>query len=167
METIIALTSPSEKKANIKLLPLEITKKQARGDNSSLRRLNLKSVRKPYFKFYKVLKNETSVTEVVTNDFKIFHPAYRDIKIACVMHTLRHPAFFLPAYEGMFCGFTSRVRAMEYAKAGALKYISKLIEEGGDGYGLLLRYREDHYEDLNINLTDRNIQKIERELEER
>jgi hypothetical protein len=61
----------------------------------------------------------------------------------------------------MFHGFLSRIRAMEYAKAGALKYISKLIDDGERGYDLLIKYREAHYEDLNINLTDKNIRKLE------
>jgi hypothetical protein len=158
METLIASNGPSKRTANTKLFPLQI-----RRENTLARRFSLRGVRNPYFKFYKVFKNETSVTEVVTNDFKIFQPAYREIKIACVMHTLRHPAFFLPDDEGMFCGFTSRVRAMEYAKAGALKYISKLIDDGENGHNLLVKYREDHYDDLNINLTDRNIRKVSSE----
>jgi hypothetical protein len=162
METIIALICPSKKTENTELFPLEVGE-QVRGHNSSLRRFNLKSVRKPYYKFYKVFKNETSVTEIFTNDFKIFRTVYREIKIACVLHSRQHPAFFLPGDDVIFYGFTSRIRAMEYAKAGALKYIAKLIDEGEEGYSLLLKYREDHYEDLNINLTYRNIRKVSSE----
>jgi hypothetical protein len=156
METIIALTGPSKKTGNA---PPEITKKRMR-NNSSLYRIILKKARKPYFKFYKVFKNETLVTEVFSNDFKKFQPAYIKIKIACALHSWQRRAFSLPADDAMFYGFTSRVRAMEFAKARALKYISKLIDKGDEGYNLLIKYREDHYEDLNVNLTDRNIRKV-------
>lgn len=166
MDPIFALTCLSKNTKNTELFPPEIAKKEMGRDNFSLHRVNLKGVRKPYNKFYKVFKNETSVTEVLTNDFKTFQATYREIKIACLLNSGQHPAFFLPADDVMFCGFTSRIRAMEYAKAGALKYISKLIDDGDEGYPLLLKYREDHYEDLNINLTDRNIKKIEWALEE-
>jgi hypothetical protein len=163
MEAILALTNPSKKTRNTELPP-EITEKETNGSNSP-NLVNLKGVGKPYFKFYKVFKNETLVTEVLTNDFKIFQRTYIKIKIACALHSWQRRAFFLPADDIMFYGFTSRIRAMEYAKAGALKYIAKLIDDGGAGYGLLSKYREDHYEDLNINLTDRNIKKIEWALE--
>ena len=152
MGPIFALTCISKKTENIEQFPPEIIKKHP---------VNLNGVRKPYFKFYKVNKNETSVTEVLINDFKPFQPAYHAIKIACILHSRQHTAFFLPGDEAMFYGFTCLIKAMEHAKAGALKYISKLIDDGDEGYPLLLKYREDHYEDLNINLTDRNIKEIE------
>jgi hypothetical protein len=162
METIFAFARPLKKTENTELFPLEMNKKEMGGrDDSSLHQVNLKSVRKPYYKFYRVFKNETSVTEVLTNDFKSFQRTYIKIKIACALHSWQRRAFSLPADDAMFCGFTSRIRAMEYAKAGALKYISKLIADGDEGYRLLLKYRENHYEDLNINLTDRNIKEIE------
>lgn len=117
--------------------------------------------RKPYCKFYKVDNNDTVVTEVSVNDFKVFTPDYLKIKTACALHSLACPAFFLPDSGQMFYGALSRIKAMEHAKAGALKYIAKLIEGGELSYGLLLKYREDHYDDLNINLTERNIRKLE------
>ena len=123
-----------------------------------------KARRKAYFKFYKVLKNDTAVTEVLTNDFNISKPAYLKIKTACTLQSAAHSAFSIPDDGFMFYGFLSRIKAMEFAKAHALKYIDKLIEGGVMSYGLLLKYREEHYEDLNINLTDRNIRKLEMDL---
>jgi hypothetical protein len=120
-----------------------------------------KSTRKPYFKFYKVLKNDTAVIEVSTNDFKPFESAYLKIKTACSLHSAQCPAFLIRNDDGVFYGFLSRVNAMEHAKAGALAYIGQLIEEGEQSRDLLLKYREDHYDDLNFNLTDRNIKNIE------
>ncbi len=165
MEAIFALTCLSKKTENTELFSPETTEKGTNRSNS-FRRVNLRGLRKPYFKFYRVFKNETLITEVVTDVFKPFQPTHREIKIACILHSRQHPAFFLPGDDAMFYGFTNLVKAMEHAKAGALKYISKLIDDGGEGYPLLLKYREDHYEDLNINLTDRNIKTIEWTLEE-
>ncbi|MDB5135016.1 MAG: hypothetical protein JWP37_1619 [Mucilaginibacter sp.] len=120
-----------------------------------------KSTKKPYFKFYKVLKNDTTVSEVSTNDFKPFEAAFQKIKTTCNLHSAESTAFSLWSDDGSFYGFLSRVIAMEHAKAGALAYIGKLIEEGEKSNDLLLKYREDHYDDLNFNLTDRNIKNIE------
>ncbi|MEP6613279.1 MAG: hypothetical protein ABJA76_15370 [Mucilaginibacter sp.] len=120
-----------------------------------------KSGRKPYFKFYKVMKTDTRVTEISTNDFELFTPDYFKIKAACRSHSRLHPAFFIAADGPIYCGFLSRFRAMEHAKAGALKYIAKLIDGGEQRYGQLLKYRSEHFDDLNVNLTDGNIQKLE------
>nr|MCS3813027.1 hypothetical protein [Mucilaginibacter sp. X4EP1] len=49
---------------------------------------------------------------------------------------------------------------MEMAKAGVLKYIETLIDRGRSGMATLLKYRIDHYEDLNKNLTYVNIEAI-------
>jgi hypothetical protein len=120
--------------------------------------------KKPYFKFYKVFKNDTAVNEVFTNDFKPFRSTYLKIKTACSLHSAIRPAFSLVDDDHSYYGSLSRIKAMEHAKAGALKYIGKLIDGGEKSYNLLLQYREDHYEDLNINLVDRNIRKLERAL---
>jgi hypothetical protein len=121
----------------------------------------VKSVKKPYYKFYKVFKNDTSVTEVFTDDFKPVESTRFKIEVALALHSREHPAFHLPDDEFMFNGFLSRTKAMRYAKAGALKYITKLIDDGEKSYDLLLKYREEHYDDLNINLTDKNIRRLE------
>jgi hypothetical protein len=120
-----------------------------------------KNHRKPYCKFYKVINNDTAVAEVFTSDFKVFGPDYLKIKTACNLHSMGCLAFSLPDKSEMFYGSLSRIKAMEHAKADALKYITKLIEGGESSYDLLLKYRQDHYDDLNVNLTDRNIRKLE------
>ena len=120
-----------------------------------------KKIKKPFFKFYKVFKNDTSVVEVSANDFKSFDAAYSKIKAACVLNSRRWPVFSLPADEFMYCGFLSEIKAMKYARAGALKHIAKLIEGGDATYNLLLEYRETHYDDLNIHLTEKNITELE------
>jgi len=126
--------------------------------------LSPKKVKKPYFKFYKVFKDDTAVKEVFTNDFKSFKSTYLKIKAACRVHSAIRPAFSLADDDHMYYGSLSQIKTMEHAKAEALKYIGKLIDGGEKSYNLLLQYREDHYEDLNINLVDRNIRKLERAL---
>ncbi len=121
-----------------------------------------KGIKNSYYKYYKVFKNDTAVKEVFTNDFRIFQPTLQKIKAAIGFSLSIYPAFLLPDDNLMFYGFLSQVKAMEFAKAGALRYISKLIEDGEKSYDLLLKYRETHYDDLNINLTDRNIKMIEK-----
>lgn len=121
-----------------------------------------KGIKKPCYKYYKVFKNDTAVKEVFTNNFRIFQPTLQKIKAAIGFDLDTCPAFSLPEDDLMFYGFLSQVKAMEFAKAGALRYISKLIEDGEKSYDLLLKYRETHYDDLNINLTDRNIKMIEK-----
>lgn len=69
--------------------------------------------------------------------------------------------FCLLADEFKYTGFLSEIKALEYAKAGALKYIGELIEGGDATYKLLLQYRETHHDDLNINLTEKNIRQHE------
>ena len=99
------------------------------------------------------------------NDFKSFDTTYSKIKAACVLNSQLCPVFSLPADEFMFYGSLSKVKTMEHAKAGALKYITKLIEGGDATYKLLLEYRETHYDDLNIHLTEKNIRQLELESE--
>lgn len=126
--------------------------------------LSQEKEKKPCFKFYKVFKDDTAVKEVFTNDFKSFKSTYLKIKAACGVHSAIRPAFSLADDDHMYYGSLSQIKTMEHAKAGALKYIGKLIDGGEKSYNLLLQYREDHYEDLNINLVDRNIRKLERAL---
>ena len=120
-----------------------------------------KKIKQPYFKFYKVYKNDTTVVEVSANDFESFDTAYSKIKAACVLNSRQWPVFSLPADEFMYCGFLSEIKAMKHAKAGALKHIAKLIEGGDATYHLLLEYRETHYYDLNFHLTEKNITELE------
>jgi len=167
MKITLVLTELKKSLENVALRPLQMPKKKRGRKIPAINSIKLlpKKIRKPYLKFYKVFKNDTSVTGIFTNDFKPFKPTLVKIKAACALHSKAHPALFILNDEFMFYGFLSRIRAMEFAKAMALKYINKLIDSGEKGYQLLIKYREDHYDDLNINLTDRNIRKIERELE--
>lgn len=70
----------------------------------------------------------------------------------------------LPSDNSMFYGYMSRITAMERAKAGALKYINNMIREIEQGIKKLIQYRNDHYEDLNVNLLDDNIRRLKREM---
>lgn len=110
-----------------------------------------------YYNFYRVNKNDTTITTISTNNFKPVKP---------------RPYSFMPAvYTLQRCiddcyYFVDLVNAMEKAKAGALAYIELLIGEGEAGMAALLQYRMDHYEDLHINLVDANIQLVEQQLME-
>lgn len=165
MDTLIIQRNPSDKHEGAGLVQLQKAKQKKHHGSHAPQKAKPKSVRKPWYRFYIVYKNETSVTEVLTNDFKPCQETRQKAKAACACHALLSPAFALPDDSHMFYGFLSRVKAMENAKSGALKYIAKLIAEGEKSHELLLKYREDHYDDLNIHLTDRNIRRIEWELE--
>jgi hypothetical protein len=110
-----------------------------------------KSDSRNYYKIYRVNKNDTAVREISTNDFKPFSS---------------RPAGTLSLGSGglLFSLFTDIGQAMEKAKAGAQAYIEQLIDRGEEGLPELLQYRMDHYEDLNINLVEANIQKEENEM---
>ncbi|MBC7915823.1 MAG: hypothetical protein H7Y07_17070 [Pyrinomonadaceae bacterium] len=109
-----------------------------------------------FFKFYRVFKNDTLVTEVSVNDFK---PAkkWKVKNGADLDNVILKPVYFLPKDGKMFYGYASKGHAMEMAKAGALKYIGMLISQAEKGISQLKQYRIDHYDDLNINLLDANI----------
>jgi hypothetical protein len=104
-----------------------------------------------YYKIYRVNKNDTAVTVIAANDFRPcgFRP---DGTLRLQPDTL------------LFSLFTDIGQAMEKAKSGAQAYIGRLIERGEEGLPELLQYRMDHYEDLNINLVEANIQKEESEM---
>ena len=102
-----------------------------------------------YSRYFRFLKNDTMVNEVSTNDFKPF-------KAKSSITT----AYSLVVKAPLYYGFLSRARAMEMAKAGALEYMESLIDKGRSGMDALLKYRDDHYEDLNENLTYANIEAI-------
>ncbi len=93
-------------------------------------------------------KNDTAVTEIPVNDFKPISAK---------------PSGAL-ALDRDSLLFSDIGQAMEKAKDGARAYIAQLIEKGAEGLPELLQYRMDHYEDLNINLVDANIQKEECEM---
>jgi len=162
MRTTPLLTKYSKDEENAVFLPMKMTETAELNGFAFLSGVDLKpkKIYKPYYKFYTVYKNETAVTQVSTNDFKPFQPACLKIKAACRTNSKKHPAFSNPVDDPMANRFISRVKAMEFAKAGALKYISRLIDEGEKGFNLLIAYREAHYEDLNFNLTEKNISNI-------
>lgn len=99
-----------------------------------------------------VYRNSTKVERTSINDF--------------------HKVSFIPKSklslplnkDTWFYGFYSRVHAMEYAKSSALKYIDLLIADGANSLETLKAYREKNYEDLNFNLIDANIRKVEKEI---
>lgn len=112
---------------------------------------------KQHFKYYRVYKNQTAVELVSFNDFILTFMPQRSNSGA---------VYTLPPDKEMFCACTDLVSALEKAKAGALVYIGRLIEQGDAGLAELLQYRIDHYEDLNVNLLDGNIREIEDKLKQ-
>ena len=103
--------------------------------------------------YYLVFKNDTSVT--LASAFSLFSPS----KIT------RGALYRLPPDDEVFYGYPDLVTALEKAKAGALAYIDELIRQGDKALPKLLQYRVDHYEDLNVNLVEDNIRRVEQELE--
>lgn len=103
-----------------------------------------------YVSYYKVKIYDTAVVRVSVNNFSRPNvlPAGQ-------------PCSLLPEKE-RFTGYLSLIIALEKAKAGALAYIEQLHKSGK--YQEIVNYRKAHYEDLNINLVDSNIRKIEQEL---
>lgn len=104
-----------------------------------------------YSRYFRVFRNDTTVTEISTNDF-------RPSQLKSVHQG--QVTFSLPDDGQFFYGYLTREKAMEMAKAGALQYMETLIEMGKSGMAALLKYRSDHYEDLNENLTYANIEAI-------
>jgi hypothetical protein len=77
-----------------------------------------------------------------------------------ILRPIAGTKYTLPINEPQYYGYLSRTRAMEMAKAGALEYMEILIDGGRAGRATLLKYRSDHYEDLNETLTYDNIEAI-------
>jgi hypothetical protein len=121
-----------------------------------------------YIRYFRVFQNDTAITEISTNDFLPLKlkPNKKNWligetgKILCPIADVKYR---LPAGGALFYGYNSREKAMEMAKAGALKHINLLIDEGKPGEKALYQYRFDHYEDLTVNLVEANIRKIQEE----
>jgi hypothetical protein len=118
----------------------------------------IKMVKNNYARYFRVFKNDTVVTEISTNDFRRLklRPVKENWLIGDtteVLGTIAGRLYTLPVNSPLFYGYATRSKAMEMAKAGALNYIDKLIDEGASGEETLLQYRRDHYEDLRINLV--------------
>jgi len=123
-----------------------------------------------FTKYYRVYKNDTSVTEISVNDFKPVPSRHNKSALIAtqledVLCSIPYLEYMLPQDESMFYGYLDKATAMEKAKAGALAYISRLIEEGEAGIKKLAQYRTEHYEDLNIHLLDANIRKFRKEMQ--
>jgi hypothetical protein len=118
-------------------------------------------------KYFRVFKNETSVTEVSTNDFK--PNISRQLKSLLaggepggrLNPNIPNHAYFFPPDKEMFYGYTTKIEAMERAKTGAIAYINFMIKEAELCIQKLKQYRIDHYEDLNINFLDEEICSLE------
>jgi hypothetical protein len=106
-----------------------------------------------YCRYFSFLKYDTTVNEISTNDFKPFLKPR-------IMHSVVATTYSLLTKDPLYYGFLSRARAMEMAKAGALEYMEILMEKGTAGKQMLLKYRIDHYDDLNQNLTYAKIEAI-------
>ncbi|TDQ11235.1 hypothetical protein [Pedobacter metabolipauper] len=96
---------------------------------------------KQILKYYRVDRYDTTIIEISIDDFKE----------AKKNKDQKSP---YRVYAGL-------ILALENAKADALTFINELVRKGEDGLPELLQYRIDHYEDLNINLIEANIRKIE------
>ncbi|MEO3402863.1 hypothetical protein AAFN85_03110 [Mucilaginibacter sp. CAU 1740] len=99
------------------------------------------------YHYYRVKAGDTLVHPVYLLCWPVLHPAGTNYRL-------------LPEDE-RFAVYPDLVTALEKAKAGALAYIGRLISSGKAGLPELLQYRIDHYEDLNVNLTEANIRRIE------
>lgn len=117
------------------------------------------------YKFYRVFTHDTAVTEVSFNNFK--RPVLRDYRKETLIGNSADELFSIPYHtygllteKDRFYGYELKTRAMEMAKAGALKHIEKLIAEGPQSNYKVYQYRFDHYDDLNINLTESNIKRL-------
>lgn len=123
----------------------------------------------PYFRYYQVFKNDTAVTEISANNFR---PIMRTkFKRGLPSNILVNEGngvdqfyYALPPDDLMFYGYLDKAHAMEKAKAGAQAYISSMVSQVEQGILKLTKYRNDHYEDLNINLLDVQIRKFRKSM---
>ncbi len=120
-----------------------------------------------YIRYFRVFKNDTLITEISTNDFRPLKLRASGRhwligatgKVLCTIASVNYALSDSPFY-----GYKTHLEAMKMAKSGALSYINSLIAMGKPGEKTLLQYRMDHYEDLNINLVQANIYKVENKL---
>lgn len=121
--------------------------------------------KKNFTRYFRVYSKDTAVTEISANDFRPpkLKPVKKDWFIANtndIYDAIASVVYSLPEGEPLFYGYTTRVRAMEMAKAGALRHINSLIDLGEAGEQQLLQYRTDHFEDLEVNLVYANIESV-------
>lgn len=108
----------------------------------------------PIFKYYRVYQHQTAITEVSVNDFK--PPVVAPFNFSRI--------YSLPPERQLFRDYANRVEAMEQAKAGALAYIHNMTLDVELAIAKLVKYRNDHHEDLNLNLLDANIRKFKKQM---
>lgn len=116
-----------------------------------------------FMRYFRVFSQDTIITEISTNDFRPLKlkPVKKNWLIGNtteIYKAIVSVTYALPVGERLFYGYTTRARAMEMAKAGALRHINSLIDLGEDGEKQLLQYRTDHFEDLEVNLVYANIE---------
>lgn len=119
-----------------------------------------------YHHYYRVATHETQIIEMSAHNFtRINFMTYRTIwtdhhpvkVFSSIMDKLTLTQSIRLAYRD----YVDRVTAMEYAKSGALSYITSLIKQVDLSIATLKQYRMDHYDDLNKNLLDSNIRRLE------
>ncbi len=120
-----------------------------------------KMERHNFTSYYRVYKNDTTVTEVSTNDFiplttrhfKAGLVTGPPVDVLCSIPSY----YFLPVGNAMYYGYATKIKAMEMAKAGAIKHINVMLKAGLSRNTELMQYRCDHYTDLNVTLREANI----------
>ncbi len=108
----------------------------------------------PIFKYYRVYDNETEVAEVSVNDFKPI--VFRRLPSG--------EGYTLSSVKQKFRDYINRAEAMEQAKEGALAYINQMIADAEQAIERLIKYRNDHHDDLNYNLLEVNIRKFKKQM---
>ncbi|WP_345949294.1 hypothetical protein ABDD95_20835 [Mucilaginibacter sp. PAMB04274] len=103
-----------------------------------------------YFKYYQVKLHDTVIIPVSVNNFRRLPELPSGAAIQLLSKNER------------YVGYCTLIEALEKAKAGALAYLEQLADDGKEQE--ILDYRIAHYEDLNMNLVDRNIRKVEHAL---
>lgn len=111
----------------------------------------MKNKIRSFTRYYRVWPNDTAVIPVAVVTFPII--AHQPNATYRLLH--RNEQFMM--YSGL-------VTALAKAKVGALAFIEHLNRKGEAGFPELLQYRIDHYEDLNVNLVDADIRRVEQQI---
>ncbi|MEH6305706.1 hypothetical protein RYH73_08625 [Olivibacter sp. CPCC 100613] len=120
-----------------------------------------------YYRYYRIFTDTTEITTMSSNDFvrinmKPFKTIWKDNHPVKVYYSLTNQVYSLIGVRLIQQDFVDKVTAMENAKIGALRFISSLIEQADAIIATLKQYRIDHYDDLNKNLLDNNIRRLEK-----
>lgn len=119
-----------------------------------------------YHHYYRVVAHETQITKISTNNFtRINFMTYRTIWTnhhpVKVFSSIIDKLSLVQSKRLAYRDFVDCITAMESAKSGALSYINSLIKQADLNIAALKQYRMDHYDDLNKNLLDSNIRRLE------